>query len=667
MDWRDAERDWDDPVRGETTIPRAFVDAAARHADADAQAYKGGIHERSLVPGAVDPAPNGAFATISYAEMAGVVRALAAGFRDLGVAPGDRVGIFANTRMEWAQADLALLSAGATVTTVYADSSPRKVAFLLGDAGASGVVVGNADRLASVAAVEDDLDLGFVVLVDAVAPAARADLEAPVYTLGDVYDRGAGVDPGTVEAWLDDREPGDLASLIYTSGTTGDPKGVELTHRNVKANVDQCRARFGPRPDRETAVIHPGARLVSVLPLAHAFERLTGHFLAVLSGATVAYAESPDTLREDFAAIRPTAGTSVPRVYEKIYDAIREEARETEVAGYPVGERIFEWSVGVAREYEREAQPGTGLQARMWLANKLVFDEVKENLGGNIEALISGGGTLSKELATLFRGMGFPILEGYGMTEASPIVSSVASEAYRAGTIGYPLAGTDVDIDESVVPEGQFEDAIGEFGELLVSGPQVFDGYWNMPDKTEESFTEDGYFRTGDVVQWRPDGYLVFRERSKQIIVLSTGENVAPQPIEDGFSESEVVEQCMVIGDDEKFVGALVVPAFDRIREAAEEEGVDIPTSNEEMCRNDRVRQVVEQEVERVNETFEPHEKIKRFRLVPEEWTEDNGYLTPTLKKKRQKILNEYEHLVEDIYSEDAAGTEPEPEAEPAE
>jgi long-chain acyl-CoA synthetase len=643
MDWRDAERDWDDPVRGETTIPRAFVDAAARHADADAQAYKGGIHERSLVPGAVDPAPNGAFATISYAEMAEVVRALAAGFRDLGVAPGDRVGIFANTRMEWAQADLALLSAGATVTTVYADSSPRKVAFLLGDAGASGVVVGNADRLASVAAAEDDLDLGFVVLVDAVAPAARADLEAPVYTLGDVYDRGAGVDPGTVEAWLDDREPGDLASLIYTSGTTGEPKGVELTHRNVKANVDQCRARFGPRPDRETAVIHPGARLVSVLPLAHAFERLTGHFLAVLSGATVAYAESPDTLREDFALVRPTAGTSVPRVYEKIYAAAREDASDSALT-----ERVFDWAADVGRAYAAAENPGVRLRARHRIADRLVFSTVREALGGEIEFLISGGGSLSPDLCRLYHGMGLPILEGYGLTETSPVVAANPPEAPGIGTMGPPVMDMETKLDASATPIG----AEGDVGELLVCGPNVTAGYWNRPGETREAFTDDGWFRTGDVVEETASGYLRFRGRATQRLVLSTGKNVAPGPIEDAFATTDLVEACLVVGDGRKFVGALIVPNVGAVRAWARESGIDPPDSPSEIVADDRVHDRIARVVEAVNEGFERHERIKQFRLVPGAFTVENGLLTPTLKKKRGAIREQYGGLIKEMYAE---------------
>jgi long-chain acyl-CoA synthetase len=664
-----SELTYEDEFLEMTTLPMMFEKATERFTDQSAQRYKGGIYERSLVSeGVLQAAPDGEYEAITYGQMRDVVRKLATGLRALGLEHGERIGIFSQTRMEWAHSDFAILAAGGVVTTIYESSSPQQVQYLLDDPGAKGVVVEGQDQLERVLEVINLLNVQFIVTMDEVDE--KYTQRDGIYTLGTVYKEGAKrYDPEAYRGWVEAVELDDLASLVYTSGTTGQPKGVRLTHRSLRANVNQAYARMAPREDRpdETLALDSDLETVSFLPLAHIMERLGGSLLLYNIGATIAFAESPETVQEDFETVQPTMSISVPRVYEKMYDAIREEARETEVAGYPVGERIFEWSVDVARDYERESKPGLGLQARMWLANKLVFDEVRESLGGNLEAMVSGGGTLSKDLTTLYHGMGIPVLEGYGMTEASPIVSLVSSENYRAGTIGYPIAGVDIEIDQSIVAEGQFEDAIGEFGELLVKGPQVFDGYWNMPDKTEESFTDDGYFRTGDVVQWRPDGFLVFRERSKQIIVLSTGENVAPAPIEDGFSESEVVEQCMVIGDDEKFVGALIVPNFERIREAAAEEGVDIPADNEAMCRNDRVHEVIQKEVDRVNETFEPHEKIKRFRLVPEEWTEDNGYLTPTLKKKRQKILNEYEHLVEDIYSEDRTDREPEAEAEPAE
>ncbi|QLG60790.1 AMP-dependent synthetase/ligase [Halorarum salinum] len=660
MAWRQAEREFD-PDLTRDSLAATFDASARRNADRVAQRYKGGVYDRSLVRGGVvDAAPEGEYADLTYAEMHDLVRRLSAGFRDLGVAPGDRVAVFAHTRMEWAQTDFALLGAGGVVTTVYTSSSRGQVRHLLSDPGASGVVVENRDLLERVLAVEDDLDLEFLVLLDG-DPHERED----VHTLAEVHDRGAELDPG--DGWVVDRELDDLASLIYTSGTTGTPKGAELTHRNFLANVDQCYRRFGPRPDRAGSGV-PGIDADSVtlsyLPLAHVFERLAGHFLMFAAGATVAYAESPDTLRDDFGLVRPTTATSVPRVYEKLYAAIREEASESGPK-----ERVFEWATDVGREHHRADDPGAWLELRYALADRLVFSSVKEALGGNVEFFISGGGSLSAELCELYHAMGVPILEGYGLTETAPVVAVNPPEEPKVGTIGPPVVGVDVKVDSTVA--GASGDAEGEVGELLVRGPNVFRGYRNLPEKTEAAFDGDvpasearggtdelqsseRWFRTGDVVELRPDGYVAFRERAKQLMKLSTGKYVPPGALEDAFAASEYVEQAMVLGDGRKFVSALVVPNVPAVREWAEGEGVDPPEDRRELCRDGRVRELVQREVDRVNEGFERHERIKRFRLVPEEFSEENDLLTPTMKKKRRNVLDRYADQVDLLYEEPA-------------
>ncbi|ADJ14220.1 AMP-dependent synthetase/ligase [Halalkalicoccus jeotgali] len=647
MHWREAEREYTDAVTGESTLARLFEESVARNEQRVAQRYKGGVYDRSLSPGVLPAAPDGEFTTLTYGEMADIVRNLAAGFRDLGAKAGDRVGIFADTRMEWAQTDFGLLAAGAVVTTVYAGSSPNQVEYLLSDADATGVVVENKERLERVLAVEDELDLSFIVVMDRTE---GYDEREDVLTLAELHDRGeAAFDREAYEDWVDAVAPEDLATLIYTSGTTGQPKGVELTHRNLRANVTQCRKRFGPRPDKEAKglpAIDGETRTVSFLPLAHVLERTAGHFLMFASGAAVAYAESPDTLQEDFQAVRPTTGTSVPRVYEKIYDAIRSQASESDLR-----RRIFEWAVDVGKAYHRDPSPGPVLTGKQAIADKLVFSQVKEALGGEIEFLISGGGSLSAELCALYHGMGMPILEGYGLTETSPVISVNPIEAPEIGTIGPPLPDVEARVDASVVGEAQRRDADGEVGELLVRGPNVTRGYWRNEEATAESFTED-WFRTGDVVEIRPDDYVVFRERAKQIIVLSTGKNVAPGPIEDAFAASELVEQCFVMGDGRKFISALVVPNVEGIREWAASEGISLPDGERELCRDERVKERIDEEIERVNENVESHERIKQFRLVPEEFTEDNDMLTPTMKKKRRNILERFADDVEAIYAE---------------
>ncbi|WP_121743817.1 AMP-dependent synthetase/ligase [Natronorubrum halophilum] len=651
MNWQDAEREYEDDVIGETTLGRMFEEAVERNANRPAQQYKGGIYDRSLTDSVLTAATPGEYRTISYAEMRDIVRKLSAGFHDLGVDRGDRVGIFANTRMEWAQCDFALLGAGAAVTTVYTSSSPDQVEYLLDDPDASAVVVENEALLERVLAVEDELDLEFIVSMDDLD---GYDDREDILTLEAVYDRGEETfDLESYQERVDAPELDDLASLIYTSGTTGQPKGVQLTHWNFRSNVNAVRKRFAPRPDKPDGVpaLDEESVAVSYLPLAHVFERTAGHFVLFATGACVAYAESSETLQEDFGIVQPTTATSVPRVYEKIYDAIREQASESGAK-----QRIFEWATGVGIEYQQAESPGPILAAKQALADKLVFSSVRDALGGEIDLLISGGGSLSPELCRLYHAMGLPIYEGYGLTETSPVVTTNPPEAVQIGTIGPALPGIDLKVDETAADQEVFSDDPGDVGELLVKGPNVTQGYWNKPGATQGAFVEDDagerWFRTGDIVHIRPDGYLEFRDRVKQIIVLSTGKNVAPGPIEDAFAASEIVEQAMVVGDGEKFIGALLVPNTEHVREWAAEEGIDLPDDPESMCDDDRVREYVQQEVDRVNGNFEKHETIKRFELVPQEFTEENEMLTPTMKKKRRVILSRFEDRVDRIYEE---------------
>ncbi|WP_229122760.1 AMP-dependent synthetase/ligase [Halapricum desulfuricans] len=645
--WRDAEREHTDAVVGRDTLAEMFEGAADRNAAQDAQLYKTGCYERTLPATETPGSESGRYRALTYAEMRESVRHLAAGFRELGVGSDDRVGIFANTRMEWAQTDFALLAAGGVVTTVYTESSPQQVGFLLGDPDAIGVVVENGDLLDRVLEVEDDLDLEFIVAMDEIY--GHGDRE-DIYTLGEVARLGADAfEESAYRGWLGERDPGDLATLIYTSGTTGTPKGVKLTHWNLRSNVNQTRKRIGPRPDKpeDVPTLDSGTRTISFLPLAHVFERTAGHFLMFATGATVGYAESPDTIPEDINKIRPQTGTSVPRIYERIFGRMRDTAGETATK-----QRIFEWAVDVARAYARADPPGPLLRAKHRLADYLVYESVRSRLGGNVEFMVSGGGSLGTELAELFLGMGLPILEGYGLTETSPVVSVNPPEDVRPGTLGPPVVDVETRLDTELVTDEEFPDAEGEVGELQVKGPNVYPGYWELPEDTERVFTDDGWFRTGDIVEQTADGYLIYRDRMKQILVLDTGKNVAPGRIENEFATSERVEQIMAVGDGQKFVSALIAPNFERLERWAEREGIDLPDDRTRLCQDERVRQWIGEEVERVNENLEPVEQVKQFRLTPEEWTPDNELLTPSLKKKRRTILQRFNNQVEDIYEE---------------
>ncbi|WP_424018458.1 AMP-dependent synthetase/ligase [Halorientalis pallida] len=647
---RENEREYTDEVIEENTLPEMFEDAAERYGDLDAQMYKGGIYQRTLTPEIIDEPEPGEYTSLEYDEMRTLVRRLAAGFRELGVEKDDRVGIMSNPRMEWALSDFGLLASGGTVTTVYTESSPKQIKYLLNNPGATGVVVENEYLLDRIIKVQDELSLEFVVVIDELEKYDDVD---QIHTLSEVYELGEErFDEDEYWTWIEEQDMHDLASLIYTSGTTGKPKGVKLTHHNFRSNVNQVRKRVGPRPDKDDDVpsLDPGRRTISFLPLAHVFERTTGHFLMFASGVTVGYAESTDTVSEDIQKIKPGGGSSVPRVYERIFDEMREQA-----SGSDTKERIFEWAVEVARTYGRAENPGLGLKIKRSVANQLVFKQVKEELGGNIDFFVSGGGSLSKDLADLFKGMGIPIFEGYGLTEAAPVVSTNPPEILETGTLGPPLPDVDIRIDESQVADDQFEDVEGEVGELLIKGPNVTEGYWEMPEKTEEAFTADGWFKTGDIVERIEHDYLVYHDRLKNLIVLDTGKNVAPEPIEDEFSTSSRVEQIMIMGDDEKFVSALIVPNFDAITRWASNRNIDLPNSKEEICEDERVKEWVNEDVQLVNRNLEKHETIKQFELAHLEWTPENDMLTPSLKKKRRNIKSEFQDKVTKIYEGEPA------------
>ena len=652
----EAEAEFEHPIFEAETVPELVTSTVSRHPAKPAQSYKGGGYDRSLADvGAVPPAPDGEFTDLLYSELNGVVRRLAAGFRASGLTAGDRLAIASHTRMEWTQLDLAALSAGGVVSTIYPSATPDRLEYLLSDCQPTGIVVENADLLRRLLAVEDALDfnLEFIAVIDSLPDgsgmAAAARDRDDILTVGTLYERGVtAFDAEQVDSWIEAVQPDDLASLVYTSGTTGQPRAVRLSHRNVCANVDQTFRRFGPRPDRTAGPwIDHSTRHLSVLPLAHVFERLAGSFLMIGAGATVAYAASTDTLGEDFGLVEPTVITGVPRLYQQLFERFEAAASES-----TIGSRLFGWATSVAEQYHCAETPSRRLRAAHAVADRLVYTKIRAGLGGSLELCISGGDSLSAELCAVFNGMGVRLVEGYGLTEAAPVVSANPPEAPQVGTIGPPLSRLDVRLDESVDAEAVVDEADLDgvaVGELLVRGPNVTTGYWNCPEATDAAFVtlndtdggngndgEDGknrWLRTGDIVARRPSGYLAFRARRTELLVLSTGKNVAPAPIEDALEAQSPVDQAVIVGDSRPFVAALVVPAA----EVAVQD-------------DDRLKRRVDDAVEAVNASLEPHEQIRGVRLLTEPFSVENGLLTPTLKPRRAAIAERYADEIDALY-----------------
>ena len=597
------------------TLAEVFFDALRRHDRPDAflRRHAEGTWESS-----------------SHADFAERVRALSLGLRALGYERGDRFGILSHTRLEWALADWASITAGLVSVPVYPILPPDQIAYILEDAGVRATFVAGQEHLDKLLSARRDGALGDLERVIGFEPLESDDATLDVLTLDEVEERGRAADAETRERWEADAreaEPGDLATIIYTSGTTGKPKGVMLSHRNLHSNVVLSARRFP---------IEGGDRALAFLPLAHVLER-TAEYVLFHAGVSIAYAESTDTVARDMVEIQPTLVIGVPRVFEKIHERVQSRAE----SGGALRRSLFRWAARVGeRRADKELageDPGPWLAMRHAIADRLVFTKLRERTGGRVRSFVSGGGPLDPAIARFFFAAGLPVLEGYGLTETSPVVCLNPMSDPRLGTVGPPIEGCEV--------------RIAEDGEILVRGPNVMEGYFRNEEATRETIDEDGWLRTGDIGELDVDGYLSITDRKKQIIVTAYGKNIAPQPVERQILRNRFVSQAVLIGDRRKFPIAIVVPAFDRLRSWASNEGIRAE-SDETLVEEERVRTHVEEEVLEAVEPFAHYEQPKRVLLVDEEWTVENGVLTPSQKVKRRVVTERYAEEIDRLYRE---------------
>jgi len=566
---------------------------------------------------------DGAWRAISSAGFRQAVEEISLGLRALGVRPGDRVAILSENRPEWAFADLATLAAAAVVVPIYASSTPAQVLYILKDSGAEVVFVSNAAQEAKVAEVR------------AQAPALRhvvrmTDEPAPgALSLAAVRDTGRPAldeDPGAVRALSGTPAADDLATIIYTSGTTGEPKGVMLSHANIVSNVDAAVAAF--------PVFGPDDVALSFLPLCHIFERMAGYYMMLSRGVTIAYAESVEAVPANMAEVRPTVMCSVPRLYEKMHARIQEKV----AADPPLRRRIFRWALGVGLETFRHRVRKTKAPARLRLrravAARLVFAKIKQRVGGRLKIFVSGGAPLSREIAEFFGAAGLLILEGYGLTETSPVITVNRPDDFRPGTVGRPLDGVEV----KIAPDG----------EILTRGPHVMKGYYNKPAATAESIDKDGWFHTGDV-GFLEDGFLTITDRKKDIIVTSGGKNIAPQPIEGALKQSPLIAEAVMIGNRRNFPAALVVPKFEALEKWAAARGIAF-RDREDLVGRPEIVAHYEQAVKEATGGLAKFEQIKKIALLPREFSLEGGELTPTLKVKRRVVEQKYKEMIDRMY-----------------
>jgi long-chain acyl-CoA synthetase len=590
------------------TIAEMFVVATDKYADKSALGYK----ERS-------------WKTYSFGEVRSLVEKMSGGLKEIGLNFGDHAAIIANNCPWWAMADYAITFSKGVTVTVYPTLTSKQIKWIVQHSESRFLFCGSKEIVEKVLPMLDDLQkVEKIIVMD------NDPIDHPsVITMSELLKVGSSYvrkHPTDFKECALSIKSDDLLTIIYTSGTSGLPKGVMLTHKNLISNIEGAlRILYVDEDDT----------FLSFLPLSHSLERMAGHFLPFYIGATIYYAESIDTVGDNMQGVRPTVMISVPRLYEKMYAKVIDSICE----GAKIKQKIFWWAVNVgkkaAKRRHRQSRIGLILKMKLKVANKLVFSQLKGAIGGRIRFFVSGGAPLSREIGEFFEAAGITILEGYGLTETSPVVSVNLLEKYKYSTVGPPLPNVKAKIAED--------------GEIIVSGPNVMKGYYKDEEATKEVIDSNGWLYTGDIGEIDRDGYLKITDRKKDLIVTSGGKNVAPQPLENYLTTSKWIEQAVIIGDKRKFVSAIIVPAFSNLESWAKEKGLQWE-NREKLIQLQKVQKLYENIVEESMEGFAQFEKVKRFVLLPKEFTIEEGTLTPSLKIVRHAVLEKYSDLIDEIY-----------------
>ena len=562
---------------------------------------------------------HGEWIPISTQEYINKANAISRGFLNLGVKHGDKIAIASTTnRTEWNLLDIGLQQIGCISIPVYPTISESDYAYIFNDAEVKFAFVSDAELYEKISSIKDQVpSLVSVYTFDNVEGAPN---------LNEILDLGSDAEnQHEVDAVKQQVKPEDLVTIIYTSGTTGKPKGVMLSHHNILSNVLSSNPRVPKFPSENP-------KALSFLPLCHIFERML-IYLYTYNGIGIYYAENMESIGDNLKEVHPDVMTVVPRLVEKVYAKIYDKGAS---AG-GIKTKIFMWALGLVENYEPFGNQSFGWKIKHKIADAIVFKKWREGVGGNLTCMVSGSAALSPRLNRMFWGAGIPILEGYGLTETSPVctVNSMSKDGFGIGMVGKPIDGVEVKIAED--------------GEILIKGPNVMLGYYNNPGMTRNVMTEDGYFKTGDIGELI-NGNLKITDRKKEIFKTSGGKYIAPQNMENDYKQSRFIEQIMVIGEGEKMPCALIQPNFDNLAAWAKSENISIPSSKEEIVKNKNVMDLIQKELDNYNKTYGHWEQVKQFRMTPVEWSIDGGELTPTLKLKRKIVLNKYKDLYKEIY-----------------
>jgi long-chain acyl-CoA synthetase len=595
-------------------------------------AFENSVSKHALRP-ALQHKTHSGWQTLSYAEFGAERQRFASALLELGTGFGDRVALLSENRPEWVIADQGILMAGCATVPVYPTLTGPQCAYVINDSGARILVLSNEAHLDKILGVRSQLpNITHIIVMD---PIPSTVTDSTITQFKDVLGLGEQVQQQRAQELAERSHRIDattLASIVYTSGTTGDPKGAMLTHGNFYSNFSEALIVMGLR-ETDSAL--------SFLPLSHVLER-TAYYALTSVGAKISFAEGIDAVARNLEEIKPTLFVSVPRLFEKIRARILDRiAHES-----PVKQAIFSWALETASKFESARavkQPINFLLALQHsLADRFVFQTIREKTGGRLRLAVSGGAPLSAVVGEFFAQIGIAIIEGYGLTETSPIVALNHPEDIRYGTVGKALRGVEV--------------RLADDGELLVRGPNVMAGYWNKPEATAQAITPEGWFLTGDIATIDQDGRICIVDRKKEIIVMSNGKNVAPQPVENALKGDILVEQAMLIGDQRNFISALIVPNFDALNDYAKSQA--IPTSDRAvLLSHPQVQALFDAIVKKVNPNFAAFEQIKQFTLLPRAFAIEDNELTPTLKLKRRIICQNFQAEIDAMYTRSEDGT----------
>lgn len=562
---------------------------------------------------------NGKWHKTSTQEFVNKANAISRGFLNLGVKKGDKIAIAStNNRTEWNLLDIGLQQIGCVSVPVYPTISEEDYKYIFNDSEVKFAFVSDEELYKKISSIKSEVpSLVSIYTFDKVNGAPN---------LNEILDLGS--DPANqheVSAVKKQVKPDDLVTIIYTSGTTGKPKGVMLSHNNILSNVLGSNPRVPKFPSDKP-------KALSFLPVCHVFERML-IYLYIYNGIGIYYAENLETIGENLKEVSPDVMTVVPRLVEKVYAKIY----ETGANAGGIKTKIFMWALSLIEDYEPFGKQSFGWKIKHKIADMLVFKKWREGVGNNLTCMVSGSASLSPRLNRMFWGAGIPILEGYGLTETSPVctVNSMSKDGFGIGMVGKPIDGVTVKIAED--------------GEILIKGPNVMMGYYNAPDLTKEVMTEDGYFKTGDIGELH-NGNLKITDRKKEIFKTSGGKYIAPQIMENTMKQSLFIEQIMVLGENEKMPCAFIQPNFENLSKWASDNNIELPKSREELVKHQKVIDLFQKEIDKFNQSFGHWEQIKLFRLTPDEWSIESRQLTPTLKLKRRVVIDMYKDLYKEMY-----------------